>query len=186
MAEPPAQRPNLYLVGFMGTGKSTVGRALARKLKLEFLDSDREIEKAEDRAIAEIFATEGEPYFRDLERAFVEKGHPATGCVVACGGGLVVQPGMAEALRARGIVASLFATPETIVKRTSQNKNRPLLNVADPQARVAELLAQREPHYLKAGACFMTDLRPLSEVVEHLANFYERRARELQAASAQA
>ncbi len=176
-------RPNLYLVGFMGTGKSTVGRALARKLHARFLDSDHEIERQEGRPIPDIFKTEGELYFRGLERAFIEGGHPPEGCVVACGGGLVVQPGMRELLRMRGIVASLFATPETIFKRTSRNNNRPLLNVDDPMERISALLAEREPHYLSAGACFMTDCRPLGEVVEHIACFYERARRDFIAAN---
>ena len=167
-------RPNLYLVGFMGTGKTTVGRALARRLRMEFIDSDQVIEAQAGKPIPQIFADEGEAHFRALERDFVEFGHSSSGCVVACGGGLVTQPGMAEALRAKGVVVCLFASPQTILKRTSSNANRPLLNVPDPEARIRELLAQREPAYLKAGTCIYTDERPLSEVVNHLERFYRR------------
>ncbi|MDP0495749.1 MAG: shikimate kinase [Verrucomicrobiota bacterium JB024] len=167
-------RPNLYLVGFMGTGKTTVGRALARRLRLQFVDSDQVIEEQAGKPIPQIFAEEGEAHFRALERAFIESGHPAHGCVVACGGGLVTQPGMAEALKARGVVVCLFASPQTILKRTSANANRPLLNVPDPEARIRELLAQREPAYLRAGTCIYTDQRPLADVVAHLERFYRR------------
>ncbi len=174
---PAAVGPNLYLVGFMGTGKSTVGRVLAKRLSMRFLDSDHEIEAAQGRKVPEIFADKGEAHFRSLERAFVESGHPEKGCVVACGGGLVMQEGMIEALRTRGIVACLFASAETILKRTSANKNRPLLNVEDPARRIRDLLAQREPTYLRSGACIYTDKRPMSDVVDHLERFYRREAR---------
>src|SRR4051812_7704562 len=89
---PPAT--NLYLVGFMGTGKSTVGRQVARQLGFQFLDSDHEIERLQGKPVARIFAEEGEAKFRTLEREFIERGHPADRCIVACGGGLVVPPGM--------------------------------------------------------------------------------------------
>jgi hypothetical protein len=95
---------NLYLVGFMGTGKTTIGRAVAARMGFRLLDSDQEIEKAAGRTIAEIFAQDGEPAFRSMERDFIENGHPDRGCVVACGGGLVVQPGMLERLNRKGVV----------------------------------------------------------------------------------
>ncbi len=91
---------NLYLVGFMGTGKTTIGRAVAQRLGFELLDSDHEIEREQGRTIADIFAQDGELAFRAMERRFVEGGHPATGTVVSCGGGLVVQPGMLDLLKA--------------------------------------------------------------------------------------
>ncbi len=169
-------RPNLYLVGFMGTGKSSVARLLAHRLKLELIDSDQAIEASTGRMIKDIFATEGEAYFRELERDFVENGHPEAGCVVACGGGLIAQPGMPERLRARGLVASLFARPQTIFARTSRTNHRPLLQVADPLAEIEALLAIREPYYLAAGASFMTDFRPLHEVAAHIAAYYQRAA----------
>ena len=105
---------NLYLVGFMGTGKSTVGRQVARQLEFQFLDSDHEIERGEGKPVAKIFAEEGEARFRALERAFIEEGHPANRCVIACGGGLVVPDGMLDLLRRRGVVVCLHAPIETI------------------------------------------------------------------------
>ena len=176
-------RPNLYLVGFMGTGKSTVGRGLATRLGLRFLDSDHAIEKAQGRSIPEIFAAEGEAYFRQLEKDFVEQGHPRYGCVVSCGGGLVVQPGMIERLKQKGLVACLFASAEVILNRTAGNKNRPLLNVENPRARIAELLAEREPIYLQAGTCIYTDHRPMLDVVAHLERFYMRESKKFKVSS---
>lgn len=80
-------RPNLYLLGFMGTGKSSVGRKVAARLKLKFLDSDAEIEKSAGMQINDIFAKYGEEKFRQMERDFMESGHPESGCVISCGGG---------------------------------------------------------------------------------------------------
>ena len=173
-----AKGPNLYLVGFMGVGKSAIGRRVARALGYRFIDSDHQIEKQAGMKIPRIFETEGEARFRAYERAFVEEGHPAHGCVVACGGGLVIQPGMIERLKARGIVVCLFASVESIIKRTSRNRNRPLLQVADPEARIRELLAEREPIYMRAGACITTEGRSIAEVVRHLERSYQAAARE--------
>lgn len=174
---PARPRPNLYLVGFMGTGKSTVGRLLAERWRMRYVDSDQAIVEKAGRPIADIFATEGEPYFRSLELDFVRNGHPAEGCVVSCGGGLVVQPGMVEELKKRGLIACLFARPETILKRTGTNRNRPLLNVEDPLGRIRELLAEREPVYLKSGACFTTDSGPMQDLLMHIERFYLRESR---------
>lgn len=181
MAQPKKKsakaKPNLYLVGFMGTGKSTVGRALARRLGMKQIDSDRAIEEDQGRPIPEIFANEGEAYFRQLEHDFVHGGHPETGCIISCGGGLVTAPGMIDELKRRGLVACLFASPDTILQRTKGNANRPLLNVENPRQRIAELLSDREPIYLQAGACFYTDAQPMVEIVRHLERFYQRESR---------
>ena len=85
----PAKHPNIYLLGFMGTGKTSVGKRLAQTLGYTFIDSDEEIEKKCAMEIKDIFAKYGEDYFRKLEREFIESGHPAANCVISCGGGLV-------------------------------------------------------------------------------------------------
>ena len=162
----------------MGVGKSAIGRQVARELAYQFIDSDRAIEQRLGKRIPEIFRTEGEGAFRAHEREFVESGHPDGGCVVACGGGLVVPPGMTELLKSKGVVVCLFASTETIVERTSRNKNRPLLNVPDPERRVRELLAEREPIYMNAGTCITTEGRSITEVVRHLLRVYRSAARE--------
>ncbi len=169
---------NLYLVGFMGTGKTTIGRAVAQRLNFQLLDSDHEIERQQGRTIPEIFATAGEPAFREMERQFVDHGHPSSRCVVACGGGLVVQPGMLIALQERGVVICLHASLETILKRTAANRNRPLLNVEDPMERLRTLYAQREPIYKRAGAVILTDQRPANDIVAHVLRTYRREALE--------
>lgn len=161
----------------MGVGKSAIGRRIAKELGLRFIDSDHEIERAQGKTIPEIFASSGEASFRKMERDFIESGHPEQGCVVSCGGGLVVQPGMKELLKDKGVVICLFASAETIVERTSRNKNRPLLNVDDPEARVRELLKEREPIYMESGACITTEGRTIPEVVKHMERTYRANAR---------
>jgi shikimate kinase len=167
---------NLYLVGFMGTGKSTIGRAAAQRLGFHLLDSDHEIERQQGRTIADIFAQQGEPAFRAFERQFIEGGHPAERTVVACGGGLVVQPGMLEMLRGKGVVICLHASLATVLERTQRNRNRPLLDVADPSERIRTLYAEREPIYKKAGSVILTDSRPLNDIVAHVVRTWRREA----------
>lgn len=171
-----AAEPNLYLVGFMGTGKTTIGRAVAQRLRYQLLDSDHEIERQEDKSIPEIFASAGEPHFRTLEKAFIESGHPTDRCVVACGGGLVVQPGMLDRLKAKGVVICLHASLETILRRTSANRNRPLLDVEDPMERIRALYQAREPVYKRSGVVILTDFRPTSDIISHVLRVYRREA----------
>lgn len=175
---------NLYLVGFMGTGKTTVGRVAAQRLGFELLDSDHEIEKRQRRTIPEIFAGEGEAAFRAMEREFVEGGHPATGAVVACGGGLVVQPGMLGLLKQKGVVICLHASLESILRRTQGNRHRPLLNVEDPMGRIRNLYAAREPIYKQAGTVILTDGRTLTDIVGHVLRAYRREAADFSRESA--
>ncbi len=174
----PEPAVNLYLVGFMGTGKTTVGRAVAQRLGFQALDSDYEIEHVSGRTVAQIFAEEGEGGFRARERAFIETGHPGHGMVVACGGGLIVPPGMLELLRAKGVVICLHATVATILQRTAAARTRPLLNVADPEARIRQLYGEREAIYRRAGTVILTDSRPLHDVVLHVLRTYRREARD--------
>ena len=160
----------------MGTGKTTVGRAVAQRIGFECLDSDREIERRAGRTIAEIFAGEGEPELRRLEREFIECGHPGARVVVACGGGLVIPPGMSEALSSRGVVVCLHASVETILARTGRHNHRPLLNVPDPAGRVRTLYAEREAIYRRAGTLVMTDGRPVREIATHVIRIWRRDA----------
>ena len=172
--------PNLYIVGFMGTGKSSVGRFLAREFQMTYIDSDREIETAAGEKIEQIFKEKGEPYFRELERRLLEEGHPQSGCVVSCGGGMMSQPGVPELLNRMGVVICLFASVQTIIKRTSANRSRPLLNVEDPAERIRSLLKERESDYRKSGIGISTDNRSVQEVAGHAARIYSSKAKSFQ------
>ncbi len=167
---------NLYLVGFMGTGKTTVGRALAQKTGFAVMDSDHEIERVQGKTISEIFAQQGEPAFRAMEREFIERGHPATRHIIACGGGLVVQPGMLELLQTKGVVICLHASLETVLARTARHRTRPLLAVEDPETRIRTLYAAREAIYKRSGTVILTDSRPLNEIVTHVMRAWKRDA----------
>jgi shikimate kinase len=159
----------------MGTGKTTVGRAVARRIGFKCVDSDHEIERKAGKSVSAIFAEEGEAAFRALERWFVEEGHAPERLVVACGGGLVVQPGMLDLLGSRGVVVCLHASIETILARTARHSRvRPLLDVEDPDARARALYAEREAIYKSAGTVILTDSRPLSEVVAHVVRVWRR------------
>lgn len=167
------RKPNLYLTGFMGTGKSSVGRLAAQRLGLEFVDSDVAIEAAQGRGISEIFATEGEKAFRKMERAFVETGHQPSGMLVACGGGLVVEPGMMDLVKGKGLVIALIASARAIYDRVKGNRNRPLLLVDDPMAEIERMLAVREPVYREAHVQILTEGRSLVDVVNHVCRSYK-------------
>lgn len=171
---------NIYLVGFMGTGKTTIGRVVAQRLNFVLLDSDHEIERITGKTVPQIFEQEGEAAFRELERTFIASGHSPQRTVVACGGGLVVQPGMLDLLSSKGVVICLHASLETILKRTQGNKNRPLLNVEDPMARIRALYTAREPIYRRAGTLVLTDGRPLLDIVAHVIRTYRREAADFQ------
>jgi shikimate kinase len=173
---PETPRANLYLIGFMGVGKSAVGRGVAKSLRYRFIDSDREIERAAGMPIADIFAKDGEAAFRQMEREFIERGHPQSGCVVACGGGLPIPGGMRELLLEKGIVICLFASEQTILERTARNRKRPLLNVENPEERIRTLLEARTPIYKATGTGICTDNRPLAEVIEHVVRVYRSEA----------
>lgn len=169
---------NVYFVGFMGTGKTTLSRMVAVRLGFRWVDSDHEIERKMGKPIPRIFEEDGEAAFRKMEREFIESGHAATGQVVACGGGLVVQPGMVDLLKSKGVVICLHAAIETILLRTQGNKSRPLLDVEDPEKRIRDLYAAREGIYRRAGTVILVDRRPISDLLKHAMRTYQREAAE--------
>lgn len=173
----PLPQPNLYVIGFMGTGKSRISRRISKKLNRPFFDVDDEIEKAQGRKISDIFASEGEPFFRQLEREYIESGHPRDGCIISCGGGLPCQPGMVELLKSKGILLCLHASVDTILERTSRSTDRPLLQVEDPRKRIEELLSTREPYYAQAHTSILTDHRSIPEVVDSVLRSYNSQAK---------
>lgn len=144
---------NLVLIGFMGSGKSTVGRELHRQLHYRLLDTDHEIEARTGMAIKEIFAGEGgEATFRQMEtdllRELVEDGGgDSERFIISTGGGICGREANRELLRRLGYVVWLHAPSEVIIERTSKSQDRPLLNISDPAGRIRTLMVEREPLY---------------------------------------
>ncbi len=163
---------NLYLIGFMGTGKSTSGKLSAEKIGLRFIDSDEEIERENGLSISKIFETQGEERFRTLEKNFIDTGHPSKGYLISCGGGLPIQEGMIEKLKSKGVVFCLWASPETILYRTSADTSRPLLQSDHPLSKIKKLLQEREKKYLLADRIILTDEKGEQEVAEEIAGHY--------------
>jgi shikimate kinase len=141
------QRASLFLVGMMGAGKTTVGRLLARRLKLRFVDCDHEIERRCGVSVPLIFDIEGEAGFRAREMQVLAELTALEGIVLATGGGAVLAEANRRRLAAGGTVVYLCARPEDLYERVRQDRNRPLLATPDPLARLRELFAQRDPLY---------------------------------------
>ena len=156
-----APRQNIVLIGFMGSGKTSIGRLIAGRLGFQFVDTDALIVQRAGREIAEIFASEGEEHFRDLETAALESLGHRERCVIATGGGVVLRERNRELLRALGFVVLLMASADAIFERVSRNTKRPLLQTANPRETVAAMLAARQPAY-EAAAQWKLDGTALS------------------------
>jgi shikimate kinase len=141
------RRGNLFLVGLPGSGKSTLGRQLARRLDKTFVDADHELERALGVTIATIFEIEGEAGFRDREEAALAALVARTDIVLATGGGVVIRPANRERLRANGTVVYLHAEPAMAWQRVGKSLHRPLLNTPDKLARLELLYRERDPLY---------------------------------------
>ncbi len=159
---------NLALIGFMGTGKTSVGRLVAEQLGFEFLDTDEFIQAHTGRTIADIFAKDGEPAFRALERQAVQELSTRTKTVIATGGGLPTNQENLDALKTFAVVVCLWASPGKIWERVRNQSHRPLLHDADPQKKIRELLALREPFYKQADVLINTDLRSVREATQQI------------------
>jgi shikimate kinase len=161
---------NLALIGFMGTGKSSVGRLVADQLHFEFLDTDELIEKRASKSITAIFAQDGEPAFRELERQLVVELAARTRTVIATGGGLPVNPTNLGSLKQHALVICLWASPEKVFERVRNQTHRPLLHEPDPRAKIRALLAAREPFYRQADVLLNSEFRSIREVAQQVIN----------------
>ena len=163
---------NLALIGFMGTGKSCVGRVAADTMHFTFLDTDHVIEARAGKAISDIFAQDGEPAFRQWERRIVEELTRREKTVIATGGGLPADETNLASLKTHALVICLWASPATIWVRVRGHDHRPLLIESDPLPKIRELLAAREPYYRQADVLVNTGMRSVREVAQHVVHQY--------------
>lgn len=168
----PRQICNVALAGFMGVGKSSVGRLVAAELQFEFVDTDEVIESRTGVKISEIFARHGEPVFRKFERDLVAEMTGWQGKVISTGGGLVTNSDNLASLKTHALVVCLWATPETIYQRTKHQTHRPLLQDPDPLAKIRELLAAREAAYKQADVLVNTEQRSMKEIAAHVLHHF--------------
>jgi shikimate kinase len=164
---------NIVLVGFMGTGKTQVGKLLARKMEMKYISTDELIEDKERRSINEIFKRSGEPYFRRMEKEAVKKVAQLNRFIIDAGGGVVLDEENIECLKRNAKIICLTAAPEVILERTKRYHHRPLLNVEDPRAKVEELLAARAHLYGRADYAVDTTNLSIEQVVEEIKNRLE-------------
>jgi shikimate kinase len=162
------QLVNLALIGFMGTGKTSVGRLVAEQLHFEFLDTDDLIQTRTGRSIADIFTKDGEPAFRALERQVVGELTARRQTVIATGGGLPAEPANLTSLKTHALVACLWASKEKIWERVRNQSHRPLLHDSDPKRKIRELLELRAPFYQQADVLINTDQRSAREVAQQI------------------
>ena len=164
---------NLALIGFMGTGKSCVGRMLATQLRFDFVDTDQLIEARAGRTIAMIFEQAGEEVFRSIERQVVSELSHLQRTVIATGGGLAANADNLASLKQHALVVCLWGSSETIWERVRGQNHRPLLRAPDPMEKIRQLLAARAPFYRQADVLISTDMRSIKEVVFHVRHEFE-------------
>ncbi len=159
----------VILTGFMGTGKTAVGKKLAGKLHYRFLDTDLLLEKEKGKPVSKIFEEEGEPAFRKYEKAVLQKALTEEKVVIATGGGTIVDPENLKLMKEKGVLITLAADPEVILQRIGHSSKRPLLQADDKMARIQELLEQRQGFYQQAHHAIDTSQKSVEEIVEEIA-----------------
>ncbi|MCK4993677.1 MAG: shikimate kinase [Candidatus Omnitrophica bacterium] len=164
---------NIALVGFMGTGKTTIAVLLASKLHASYVDLDEKIEEKEGMRIVDIFSHKGEAYFRKAEKDIVAEITLQEGKIIACGGGVVLDEDNIKNLKKNGVIICLEATPEVILKRTENYKHRPLLNVDDPKSKIEDMLEKRKSYYAKADYSIDTSKLSAQQVADEILSWIE-------------
>ncbi len=166
---------NIVIIGFMATGKSTVGRRLAQRLKRSFIDTDKEIEAVTGKTVAQIFARDGEKRFRSEENLLVKKLVLKEGLVIATGGGIVLNSENFRLFQRSGILITLTAAPDVIYQRVKGKRHRPLLAGGDLRENIETLLQDRESIYREADLTVDTGLYSVNETVEQIISYLAER-----------
>jgi shikimate kinase len=161
---------NIVLIGFMGCGKTSVTKDLAKRLNLNFIDMDEEIEKAEGKTVSEIFRDHGEAYFRDLETAYLKSLDGLKNKIISTGGGVILRNENIEMLKNVGIVVFLQADVAHILKNIKDDQKRPLLQAEDDlEGKINRMLEIREPLYLStANVIIQTSGKPIKNIVDEI------------------
>lgn len=166
---------NIVLTGFMGTGKSAVGMLLAKKLGWQYFDTDTMIEKDVGYPISQIFAKDGEKFFRDVEAKAVRLVALLDKAVISCGGGVVLRKDNMQELEKNGMVVCLTATPEKIYERTKDDASRPLLRSDDPLSKIKEIMELRKDFYGRCGLIVDTTNLTTEQVADKILAFPQLR-----------
>ncbi|MBO8137630.1 MAG: shikimate kinase [Desulfotomaculum sp.] len=166
---------NIVLIGFMGCGKSVVGRKLASQLGLKHVDTDAEIERVTGKTVAQIFAKDGPIRFRSEEKLLLKKLAGKKDMVISTGGGMVLDPENVEMLKKDGILVHLYASPDVIYKRVKGRRHRPLLNRGDLKQRIKELLEERAGAYNAAELSIDTGKFSVDDVVSQIIEYLKER-----------
>ena len=164
---------NIALIGFMGVGKSAVGRNLAKKLRRRFIDLDRIVEKTAGMKVREIFVRKGEPYFRQLEKQMLAAILQKDKQVISTGGGIIADDENLMLLRDRALLVALTASVDVLLARAGNGSKRPLLKGANRKERVEELLMQRQSRYAQAHVTIDTTELTLDQVVDKIMRLIE-------------
>jgi len=175
---PVEKRPNIVLVGFMGTGKTSIGKRLATRLRMRYVDTDDIIERDSGRCISDIFSEDGEETFRELESEAVRKVSKLNNHIISTGGGVVLKETNMAELKRNGTVFCLTATPEEIYRRVQHQSHRPLLQTPDPLAKIKSMLEDRHPYYVKADYMVETTGCSFEAVMAYIKRVFMESVRE--------
>ena len=178
MQRPVKKRPNIVLVGFMGTGKTSIGRRISSQLRMRYVDTDEIVERNSRRRISDIFAEDGESAFRELESEAVRNVSKLHNHVISTGGGVVLREANMTELKRNGVVFCLTATPEEIYRRVGHQTHRPLLQAPDPLTKIQSMLTERHPYYAEVSDHMIsTTGRSFGEIIMHIKRMFRKSTR---------
>lgn len=166
-------KSNIVLIGFMGAGKSVIGKSLAKLLDMEIVDTDKMIEDEATMTVNRIFENHGEKYFRDMETQISKKCSEYSNTIISTGGGIVLRQENIDYLRKNSVIFLLWAEPETIYDRVKNKTDRPLLKVENPLEKIKEMLDYRKEFYEKSSDyTIITDNKDIAEVTAEIKKIY--------------
>ncbi len=167
---------NIYFIGFMGTGKTTISKIISQKLNMNWVDLDEMIEERENRTIVDIFRDSGEGYFREVEKGVLKEIAENGNYVVSTGGGIVIFDENVDIMKRSGVMITLVASPEVIYERLKDDQSRPLLQVPDPLSEIKRLMFERAPFYIKGDIIIDTSFDEPEVIVEQILEELNKRS----------